>query len=225
VGTSYELRFSPEESSVVALGRNVVLWEADRSKRIASAHPLAHPSSVDFSPVGDRLIVKATSGECVLLDARSLQELRRFGGEEWGEGAAPLFCEDGSQFVVGSWNGDLLVRSTETGEIVHRESDQGMITELVGSPDRRLVAYAAENEVRLRPWPFTEHPSTTVTVMPKVHGLALRDDKLALIGGEPLSISLWLVSSGQMLASREATFGGIQMGVTLSPAGDVVLVE
>ncbi len=66
-----------------------------------------------------------------------------------------MVAADGAMFVEGSWGGDLLVRSITTGEVVHHERDEGMITHVVCPPNRSHFGYAASAERRVESLPQT----------------------------------------------------------------------
>src|SRR5207249_1164025 len=57
-------------------------------------------------------------------------------------GLRPRLSPDGRLFVEGSWQGDLLVRSAETGDVVLRERLQGMVPQIAATGDRLHFAYA-----------------------------------------------------------------------------------
>lgn len=109
IGRSYQVAVAPDGSTVCALGRNVVLWETRRKRRVASAHPLSHPSYASFSPGGDVLAIKNTGGEVVILNASDLSIRHRLGGEEFGE-SCEVIIDAASQFVIDGASGCLRIR-------------------------------------------------------------------------------------------------------------------
>jgi hypothetical protein len=123
----------------------------------------AEPSfGVAFSPSGQELAVKNTSGECWILDSTDLGILLRLGGRQFGEGSPPAFAYDGAM-IDGSWNGDLLARDIKSGGIVFHERERRRMVSLVAaSPDRQLFAYSEESRgtdslsavIGVRRWPF-----------------------------------------------------------------------
>lgn len=229
VGRSYEACVSPDGSSVLTIGRTVVLWESRRKRRMASAHPLGHPSHVDFSPLGNGIIVKSTSGECVVLDGNSLQVTAEIGGAQFGEGSPALFGPGGDVLVEGSWNGDLLVRST-TGRVLLHEREDAMIGELTASPDRERFAYAvcfrgyAETELRLRQWPFDRRQATTIATLGRgiTDAIALdAHDRVATLVGATLTV--WSTTTGEALATGSVP-SGIGRSLAWWPHREVLVV-
>lgn len=89
-GRSYQVCFSPQGDRLATLAVHVDLWDVGERKRVARSHPFKHPSRFDFSPDGEKLAVKSTSGEIVILDAPSLEEIARHSGRAWGE--EPKLC-------------------------------------------------------------------------------------------------------------------------------------
>src|SRR5439155_15738185 len=81
-------------------------------------------------------------------------------------GLRPRLSPDGRLFVEGSWQGDLLVRSAETRDVVLRERLQGMVPQIAATGDRLRFAYAVIGppgpSVWTRRWPFDRHPGTRV---------------------------------------------------------------
>jgi hypothetical protein len=109
IGSSYQVAVAPDGSTVCALGRNVVLWETRRKRRVASAHPLSRPSYASFSPGGDVLAIKNTGGEVVILNPSDLSIRHRLGGEEFGE-SCEVIIDAASQFVIDGASGCLRIR-------------------------------------------------------------------------------------------------------------------
>ena len=120
IGTSYGVAFSPDGNIVCAIGRNVVLWDAHRRRRLASAQPFSHPAHAFFVPDDDSVLVKNTAGDVVRLDAVTLGVRSALGGRDHGEGPGPIAMPQGL-FVEGSWGGLLMVRSVEDGRTVFTE--------------------------------------------------------------------------------------------------------
>ena len=116
--------------------------------------------------------MKNTSGEIVVLDVETLEVLSRHDGRPWGEGSDLRFSPCGDFLVDGSWNGDLVVRNAQTGEIEwHARStvDKGMVTQLVTTPDRQTWLHDGFGYLTLRTWPFTD-ASRTIRLPNKTSG-------------------------------------------------------
>ena len=98
--TAHAIIFSPEENRVAFFGgRDVSVFSFPEFKPVFAVHPIAHPSDIDFSSDGRRLVVKSTSGRTIILDAQTGKTLRDFRNQKEGEGAAALFSMCG-QYVV-----------------------------------------------------------------------------------------------------------------------------
>lgn len=154
VGPSFGVCFSPGGDWLATIGARIVVWDVDGRVRLRSAHPFSHPSSVDFSPDGQRIAIKNTSGEIVVLDGGTLEVLARHDGRPWGEGSDVMFSPCGEYLVDGSWKGSLLVRETLTGNVVWRQ-DGGMVSLLTCTPDRTVWVHDGGG-LTVRPWPFSE---------------------------------------------------------------------
>ena len=230
-GACYGAAFAPDGASVVCIGRNVVLWDATRRRRLASAHPLSHPSDVAFSPSGHELVVKNTSGECVVLDGTDLGILLRLGGTQFGEGSPLAFAYD-SAMIDGSWNGDLLARDITSGRTLLHERERRMVSLVAASPDRRLFAYSELSRgtdslaavIRIRRWPFSDHEPVTLceTTGLVVDALALNGDLLASVIDHQLQIRS--SATGKVAASCEVPISGTGWGVAWWPDTDRLVV-
>jgi hypothetical protein len=208
-GACYRAAFAPDGASVACVGRNVVLWDATRRRRLAWAHPLSHPSEVAFSPSGHELAVKSTSGDCVVLDGIDLGVVLHLGGRQFGEGSPLAFAYDGAM-VDGSWNGHLLARDIRSGGTLFQERERGRMVSLVAaSPDRELFAYSVDSRgadsltavIRTRRWPFSDHEPATLCEATRVHALALNRDLLAGVIDDQVQIRS--SATGEVVARRD----------------------
>lgn len=210
IGRSYRVAVAPDGGTVCALGRNVVLWETRRKRRIASAHPLSHPSYVTFSPTGDVLAIKNTGGEVVTLDASDLSIRQRLGGEEFGEGCE-VFIDAASQFLIdGAWSGALLVRSLNDGAVIWDERWGGMAKAIATTPDRQTFAYAlSEHEsgatsIYVRPWPFDRHQGRLIAEVGRegCYCLALSPDGTRIAAVTNSALAVWSCATSGSAAVR-----------------------
>ncbi|CAN5146786.1 hypothetical protein BH11PSE2_BH11PSE2_17750 [soil metagenome] len=165
---AYDLSCTPDGRLLACLGRNVVVIDIAARQRVLTSHPLSHPSDVAFSPDGEMLAVKATSGRIVVIDPRSGQVLHDHMNQKEGEGSGVRFSPDGGELVDGSWTGDLTIRRTRNSAILGRENFPGeMITRVTHDQSARiwLVEHSptvrpGENSpppgyVSIRQWPFS----------------------------------------------------------------------
>lgn len=196
----------------MTLGRDVALWGTRPKRRRQSVHPLSHPSSATFSDDGSRLAVKATSGDSVVLRADTLDVVAELGVAEFGEGSKALFGGDGHTIVEGSWNGDLLVRSSQTGAVLFHEHEQGsMIGEMAWTADRASIVYVVhykqgmqrEAELRVRPYPFRADPCVVATLGDALpHAVAVNDEMVAAVSIGP-EVVLFELKTGTIQARRD----------------------
>ena len=142
--TAHEIAFSPAENRVVFFGgRDVNMFSFPEFKPVFAVHPIAHPSHIDFSPDGCRLVVKSTSGRTVILDAQTGRTLRDFHNQKEGEGSAALFSSCGQYIISVSWDGLLSVRDSATTELVFSQIHEGgMLFDLTAPHDRRFFIYS-----------------------------------------------------------------------------------
>lgn len=194
IGGSYEIAFSPSREHVVALGRNVVMWDLVTRKRRFSVHPFSHPSHVTFSPDGQQVAVKNTSGQIVILDSETGVVVTDFANRKDGEGVRLFFGPKGDVLVDASWDGVLFVRDVKDGTVLLREEGDkfGQLFSVGGN----IYAYSTSklppsdseppppDKIFLRKWPFPLHqpqelPSTGRTVFSLA--LAPSASKLAVL--------------------------------------------
>jgi WD40 repeat protein len=180
IGSSFQARFSSDGSLLATLGKRVTLWDVAGRRRIATGPPLAHASSVDFSPDAPLLAAKNTSGDILILGLPDLTERARFSGAGFGEGPGLLFAPDGEQFVEATWSGLLTVRAVATGTVQWQEQGDAIYS-LATTRDRRLFVYTRSDHAQvgqrvfLRSWPFDGAPQPLGSFH-DVHALAISDD-------------------------------------------------
>jgi dipeptidyl aminopeptidase/acylaminoacyl peptidase len=207
---------------LAAVGRNVVLWEAARKRRVASAHPFPHPSHIDFSPDGKRLAVKSTTGEIVVLGVPELEVVACLGGTEFGEGSQLFFTEDGNDIIHSSWAGDLVLRSAETGVVRRQHRVEAGIGELCLSADRRLLACSlrAETPLRLLQPPFapgTDRELSAISGGASALAIDHASSRLAAaVGGELLVCA---VDDGRPIGRHPILRGGVAAELAWSADG------
>src|SRR4051812_11457196 len=90
LGAAYELTFAPDESALFVVGARVQRWDLVTGKRTHSV-AWAHGSDLDVSPDGRRLAVTNTSGDVVMFDALTMEQLWMSRGRGFGEGPGPRF--------------------------------------------------------------------------------------------------------------------------------------
>jgi WD40 repeat protein len=186
---AYGLSCSPDGRLLACLGRNVVLIDIAARQRLWTSHPLSHPSYAAFSPCGETLAVKATSGRIVVVDLRSGEVLHDHTNQKEGEGSGICFSPDGSGLVDGSWDGVLTIRRARESAILGREHFPGeMITRVTHDQSRRtwLVEHSptlrpGENMsppdyLSLRQWPFSLETTRTFSFGMHIESSTLSPD-------------------------------------------------
>lgn len=228
----YEVAFSNTGAFLITLSGDVVAWNVhERSKRFR-VHPFSHPSHCAVHPNDSRLAVKSTSGQIALLDADDGTLVRMLDDTKSNEGSNILYSSCGSKLVDGSWNGQLTVRSAESGQISFQRGFPGeMITRIArtATGDRWFVVHQPKSVVDHKPpasafvsvwgWPFEEPQDRLMHREGTIKDLAVSPDgsRLCLLGHE--SITVVRLADNGLLASGAYTYGGTQFVATWSPDG------
>jgi WD40 repeat protein len=237
IGPSFELRFDPGSRRAISIGANISVWDLETRKRIVRSHPLKHPSHVRWSPSGDSLAVKSTSGELVIVDATTLAIISRLQSRQAGEGCETVFSPDGHRLLDGTWDGLLATYDIEAqSRQLEHTFPQTMITSIVSS---RSDTYAAavirpkassglpqvlEHAICLAEW--SDSGLALRTVPKKFHGVKAlafdRTEKLLAImrnngPDEGGTIEIIEVEHGQSIASRPCVLSHNGSSIDWSP--------
>lgn len=212
--TSYELTLSPRGDRIAAIGRNVVIADTLLLKRIASCHPLSHPSYACFNSDGSLLAVKNTAGRIVFIDPASGETVFDFNNKRDGEGSNAIFSVDDQFLVDASWKGQIFVRHAITGQIDRQFAyEDEMITEVSRSVDGLKWAFRHQpkfnGETRNAPyvslwhWPFVSAEIIQLDLdIANAASLSPQGDVLAVAGSLGSTSSLKLLDrSGRILRS------------------------
>lgn len=240
--TAHEIAFSPDEGAIAYFGgRDVTALKLSTSEELFRVHPIAHPSHVDFSPDGRRLVVKSTSGRTIIVDATDGRLLKDFRNQKEGQGSSALFSACGQYVVSASWKGVLTVRDSATTELVFSHQPERMLSNLSAPHDRRFFVYSA---VGLP-------PSDTEPTPPEViylHSWPLRGDNarelprrwpflcrlqispsgryLAVVyGAPPDTLEIYDIQTASVSARRAVRCGGTPCVVGWSPDESVVALS
>lgn len=125
--TTWHLSFTPDGERIIALARNLVMWDVSAAKRLHVAKPLSNMSSVAFSRSGDCLAVKNTSGQIAVLAASDLSVRAGPVDDGHGEGSAILAGVEPDTFVVPSWSGHVSLRSSSLDTVSETTLAPGML--------------------------------------------------------------------------------------------------
>jgi WD40 repeat protein len=232
LGKAYGIVFSPDESALIAVrDREVLKWDTARGQVVARAS-VRDGLNVDIAPDEERVLV-SSGGLVTALVGPKLEIDSGFGADAIDEGPGPIVGPTGQSFVQGTWEGELLVRSTATGEVVLREKGSArMVEQICCSPDRSMFAYASlvgdAVVVFRRPWPFDANPGEevlrTVGRFPHPHRMALGSDgRLAIQQNDRLS--LWNLETGEELTTWMGDALGMRYGVAWSSFGELAATE
>jgi WD40 repeat protein len=218
--TAYEFAFSPDSRRVAYIGgRYVTMLDIGTREPLFAVHPIANPSSIDFSPDGRCLVVKGTSGRTIILDTKTGELLRDFRNQKEGEGDSALFTAC-SRFVVSvSWSGLFSVRDRGTAELVFSQTySDCQLTELSTTADRSLFVYSVGGRphtpdgltpctVALHRWPTR---SASAEVLPRewpaIGGLQISPSGRYLAvayGTPPNTLEIFDISTSRTVARRD----------------------
>lgn len=241
--TAHEIVFSPTENHVAFFGdRDVSILDLQTSKPVFAVHPIAHPSQIDFSPDGCRLVVKSTSGRTVILDAQTGRTLKDFRNQKEGQGSAALFSGCGRYVVSVSWSGLLSVRDSATTEIIFSHVyEDCMLNDLSVPQDRRFFVYSVGRRppsdsqppppetIMLHPWPIRD---TDCCELPQrwsfISALQVSPSgrRLGVIhGAPPETLEIYDIERSRFIARRAVRFGGTGCSIGWSPDEKLIAIN
>lgn len=214
---AYDVSCSDDGRLLACLGRNVVVIDLAARQRLSTSHPLSHPSTASFSPNGEALAVKATSGRIVVVDPCNGQVLHDHENQKDGEGCGVRFAPGGEALVDGSWDGALTVRRARDNVILDRKLFPGeMIRRITHDAGRRI--WLVEHSPKVRPgesmpapgyvslchWPFSPQTTRKISFERHIESATLSPDGTRFCflqsRGEP-RLHVARTSDGQVLAS------------------------
>src|SRR5438477_2086771 len=226
LGTAHKIAFSPSEDRAAFIGnRDTSVLDLSTRKRLFSRQAIAHPSYLEFSPDGRRLVLKSTSGRVVILDAESGRTVRDFHNQKDGEGSAALFSICGHYVITVSWGGLLSVRDSATTEQVFAYTQHGCVLDHLSAPaDRRFFICSVgkppksdaepppPDKVLVYPWPFRENGYRELSrawsficamnVSPSGRFVGL------IHGAPPETLEIYDIDHSEVLVTRHVSFGG-----------------
>jgi WD40 repeat protein len=236
VKSSYSVGFSPCGATCFTLARDVSLWDVASRKKTWRVHPFSHPSDAAFSPKGDMIAVKSTSGRIAILTTDSGDLLKDFENDAEGEGSNLLFSDCGQFIVDGSWDGFLTVRDASTGEVHYRREYAGEMLRRVHSVRSGtvwIIQHSPKATTRDQPpadgyftiwtWPFLDGAPSAVGIhLPFICSSAFSEDgsRLAvLFGAPPRDLHVYELPSGRLVWQDRVTIGGSGSHLRFSRSG------
>jgi WD40 repeat protein len=246
IGPSYELRFDPSSKLAISIESSLSLWDIESKTRILRDRPFGYPSQINWSPDGSQLCVKSTSGELVVLDARTLAVVRKLQPKKAGEGCDAVFCPESRRVLDGTWDGLLAVYDVQSGiRLQEFHFPECMLVSLVSSPSHARAAFIVKPklsagrgpgpqvEIHIAEWSAAE---VSVTMLPRKWDLLdtvafdSSEQLMAVIHGERPHPKAWLeivdAASGETLRRRECVRSHNGPSAAWSPDGSTIgLVE
>jgi WD40 repeat protein len=218
--TAHEIAFSPSGNRAAFIGgRDVTVLNLRTRRTVFVVHPIANPSSIDFSPTGRHLVVKGTSGRTIILNASTGQLLSDFRNQKEGEGDSALFSSCGRFVASVSWTGLFSVRDWATTKVVFSQSyNDAQLTQLSATDDRRLFVYSIGRRpksatgftpcsIALQNWPARDKSTKELQAeWPAIWGLQISPSGrlLAIVyGTPPNTLEIYDISNSRVVARRD----------------------
>lgn len=231
---AYQVRFSPDGTLCVSISRDVKAVQIASRQKAFTSHPLSHPSDLAFSPNGEFLAVKSTSGRIAILNSATGTTVKDFNNDHEGEGSNIVFSSCGTFLVDGSWNGFVRVRETASGRVIFEKEFPHTMIQAVGSGHRGSVWLTthgpkatthdkspAPNYFMHWKWPFSDVEAEVLRVrIPFVRSSALSPDGqlLAIIcGAPPTSLQILSLAGQSIVHTQQITPGGTGYEIQWSP--------
>jgi WD40 repeat protein len=239
LGKAHAIKFLGNSEKILSISSNVTLWINGGLNKTANAKPLTHPSYIDISPDGSRVLVKNTSGKIAILDASTLATLVTTTKSKRDEGCQAIFSPDGDYLVNGTWSGVLSCLNTDSLLPFHSESfPHTMIVALTCSKQRNRFAYVRQSKaigdappsgstVCLREWPFWSSAEKVVaTYKNSVLAISLSPDGSKILVVHTIRgnvhIDLLNIKENGVIANASFRFSGIWPSLAWSPNGKYI---
>ncbi len=236
IAKSFSVAFSPDSRALATLSRDVFIWDLDSRKKKVRAHPFSNPSYACFSPNGEQLAVKSTSGVIALISASDGALIRDFNNLTDGEGCNLQFSACGEFIVDGSWDGRVLVRRALSGRIEFSAEFPGDVicgVHCDAKGDTWVFEHhpqATSPTVSPAPcyfsvwrWPFTRASVILPVRVPFARSAALTSDatRVAVVhGAPPTKLAIFDVVDGTRSAQCNLRSGGTGSALAWSPQAD-----
>lgn len=221
---AYGLARSDDDGMVACIGRAVVVIDMRTRSRLMACRPLPHPSSGCFSPNGELLAIKSTSGRIVTINPGTGDIMADFKNQREGEGCGVSFSPDGNALIDGSWAGQLTVRDSTDGEITFRQSYDGDMLSRI-SHDRERRRWLVEHSPKVKPdenqtspaylsfhdWPFSAGEAHIFSFDMHIETAQISPDGTRFCFFQKWNdrrVHVARVSDGQIIASSAPMTGG-----------------
>lgn len=178
----------------------------------------------------DGTILYAGVNEIVIeYDLSTGQQLREFAGHD-GEITSLDVFDQSQKLITGSSDKTAIVWDLESGQQLHRLSENNTVGAVAGSRDGKLVATAALfknpqvwsvekgerlSRTNIESWPWNS----------KINALTFDDEAKYLIGGgTSYNSHIWMVSTGRQKGQIQAHKNQYVLDLALSPDGDSLVM-
>ncbi|HTD73412.1 MAG TPA: WD40 repeat domain-containing protein [Steroidobacteraceae bacterium] len=237
------MKFAPDSSRAIAIGRDVSIWDLSTGKAIVRALPLSHAVHANWSPSGHLVCIKSTVGALVIADSSNLQVVAQLQSKKAGQGCDAVFSRDGGHVLDGTWNGLLAVYDVLTSQRQREHHfPKCTLTTIKSSPSYARAAFVIQPKVAAG---LGSGPQNKLCVVEwSAAGLALRElprkwNKIVAIAFDPEEVSLAVLShnlypkasleiveieSGELISSRDCVLHAGGSEIDWSPDGQTLAV-
>lgn len=232
-GPSYAAGVAGDASVIAITTPSRIELREPPYERASAAVPFLNPSGVGLSRDGSVVAAMSTIGEGIVLDVCLRAVLGRF-AVPFGDAVGPIVGPCGTQFVLATSLGGLVVRAIDPAEeVLHERQARRRITHITCSPDRSVFAYVVDApehgfSVVVRSWPFDAHSPCHAV---RVDGVYRSAKAIALDGSGRLAVrersrvTIWDTSTGRgvCVAERSLTASATREALTWLPGGELVI--